>query len=415
MKKLISTLVVLALVAFVAFKAAVWWFADQDLRQARTALEELGVMERGTIHSSLAGQLSLHQASYQDFRLTQPLQVTRLTVDAGSPLALVTALVDPRRLPATWEAKADGFRLGLDANMFRSWVASAENATPALFAPPCGPDVRQRLSSGELLRLGISNISGDAVLRQRVSGLHLEINTDNTGSLEVDWPGARLSLTEPQALLASTSSALTLTLRDGGILRTIAAFCSREMGLSVDEWSARAGGLFRQQLALTGYQPSEQLLALYRRWLSDGGELTLTLDPASATYGVPVRTGDDEGASLAVQYNGAGVPEVFLQPLAEEVIETANDAVPPAGAAPQLSSAPGWRTRALAEAGQWRGHRVRVTLRNGRQVEGRLDVVSDSQLDVARPVDGGEVVYPLARSSVSGFEVWQRGSDTSDR
>lgn len=415
MKKLISTLVVLALVAFVAFKAAVWWFADQDLRQARVALEALGVIERGTIHSSLAGQVSLHEASYQDFRLTQPLQVARLTVDAGSPLALMTALVDPRRLPATWEAKAEGFRLGLDANMFRSWVASAENAAPALFAPPCGPDVRQRLSTGELLRLGISNISGDAVLRQRISGLQLEINTDSTGSLEVDWPGARASLTEPQAVLESSASALTLTLRDGGILRTIAAFCSREMGLSADEWNARAGALFQQQLALTGYQASEQLLALYRRWLSEGGELTLVLDPASATYGVPVRSADGDDAALTVQYNGAVVPDVFLQPRVAEVIEPADNAAAAAGAAAQQSAAPGWRTRALADAGQWRGHQVRVTLRNGRMVEGRLDAVSERQLDVARPVDGGEVVYPLARSSVSGFEVWQRSSGTPAR
>lgn len=413
MKKLISTLVLLTLLAFVGFKAAVWWLADQNLRQARAAVAEQGVIERGSIHSSLAGQLSLRDASYQDFRLTQPLQIARLNLDAGSPLALMAALVDPTRLPATWRLTVEGARLGLEANMFRSWVSATDHETPALFAPPCGPDIRQRLGSGELLRLGIRDIAGDAVLSQRVSGLHLEINTQGTGSLELDWPGARFSVTEPLALLESTPSVLTLTLRDGGILRSIAAFCSREMGLTVADWSARSGELLQDQLALSGYRGSEQLLALYRRWLADGGELAMTLDLASATYGIPVHS-PDGGESLEVLYNGAMVPDVFLQPFAEEAAAADELALPmieeagPGGVS-------GWHTRALTEAWQWQGHRVRVTLRNGRVVDGRLEAVTESLLEVARAVDGGEVVYPLARSAVTEFEVWQRGQAGPNR
>lgn len=415
MKKLISTLAVLALVAFVAFKAAVWWFTDQGLRQARAELDGQGVIERGSIHSSVAGLVSLRNASYEDFRLTQPVQIDRLTFDAGSPLPLMLTLFDPDRLPAEWQLAADGVRMTLEPNMFRSWVASADNNEPTLFVPPCGPDPSQRLGSAALLRLGISDIAGEVIIGQRSGALHVEVNTDRTGSLELDWPGARLTVTDPQAVMASTDSALTLTLRDGGLMRSVAAYCSREMDLTGSQWSARAGDLLQQQLSAQGYQASEQLLALYRRWLSEGGELTLTLDPSDATFGVPVQGSGSDQAALRVLYNGAVVPEVFLLPAAEDATDIAENESDEATQAAVPAGTSGWRARALDSAAQWQGHQVRVTLRNGRVVEGRLDGVTDADLDVARPVDGGEVVYPLAQSAVTGFEVWQRGDDTPAR
>ena len=37
MKRLLSFLIILALVVFVGFKAGAWWLADQRLAEARTA------------------------------------------------------------------------------------------------------------------------------------------------------------------------------------------------------------------------------------------------------------------------------------------------------------------------------------------------------------------------------------------
>lgn len=38
MKRLLATLVILVLVGFAAFKAGVWWLADQRMAEARQAL-----------------------------------------------------------------------------------------------------------------------------------------------------------------------------------------------------------------------------------------------------------------------------------------------------------------------------------------------------------------------------------------
>ena len=98
MKRLLTFLVILALIGYLSFKGAVWWLADQRLADAQQAIEELGVIDRGNIRSDLVGRLVLGDGSYQDFRLTRPVVFDRLMFNAGSPVALVRARRDhPQR------------------------------------------------------------------------------------------------------------------------------------------------------------------------------------------------------------------------------------------------------------------------------------------------------------------------------
>ena len=66
MKRLLSFLVITGIVAFAGFKAGVWWLTDQRLAEARTVLSESGVLERGSISSSVDGRVILRQAHWED-------------------------------------------------------------------------------------------------------------------------------------------------------------------------------------------------------------------------------------------------------------------------------------------------------------------------------------------------------------
>ena len=234
MKRLLTTLILAALLGFAAFKAGVWWLADQRMSEVRQALGESGVLERGRIGSGVEGRLVLSGASWQDFELTQPLVIGRAEFDAGSPLALLTALATPSDMPSSWTMQAEGLALVLEATMFRNWV-TADGASgrhkASLFALPCAPDPRQQLGSGDLLRMGITRLSGELILNQTPDRVYLELNSASTGSLELNWPGARIDLASPEATLTSSSRPLEVTLRDGGLMRRIAAYCAREAGL----------------------------------------------------------------------------------------------------------------------------------------------------------------------------------------
>lgn len=413
MKRLLTLLIVLALLTFAAFKGAVWWLTDQRMAEARLALDDYGVLERGTVGSGMDGRLLLTNARWQDFRLTQPLASGRVEFDAGSPLALLTALADPDNLPAHWSLRAEGLGLVLGANMFRNWVTAEGTSVegdPALLVLPCAPDPRQQLGSGDLMRMGITGLAGELLVQQTASGVSAELNTAGTGSVEVDWPGARIDLTTPADTLASSDEPMAVILRDGGLMRRIAAYCSREAGLATMEWARRATGALEQGLNARGLAASEQLLALYRQWLLEGGELNLSIEPSEPWLGIPVRDADAEGqeAGWQVAYNGAGVPDIYLEALPPEP-EPVDESAETSADTRENPAVAGWYAEPVATASRWIGRPVRVTLSNDNVVEGRLVSVSERELEVAREVAGGEVAYPMLLSAVSGFEVWRRG------
>jgi len=410
MKRLLTFVVVVVLLGWLLFKAAVWWLADQRLAEARDTVESAGVLERGAISSGIEGRLLLTGASYQDFRLAQPVSVGRVAFDAGSPLHLLTALVDPGNLPPAWSLQVENLRLVLEATMFRNWVTASGEADPALFAPVCGPDHRQQLGSGDLVRMGVNSIAGEALIRQKPDHLYLELTTASTGSLEVQWPGARVNILSPDRMVQAGSEPMTVTVRDGGLMRRVAAYCARESSVATDEWTSIVMDSFRQGLSARGFEASGQLLALYRQWLTEGGELTLTLDPAQPVFGVPVRSADQDGAgTLAVNYNGQSVPDVYLravEPPEPAVSEQAMQPVVPEG---ENDLVAGWYVDDVKEAERWVGRNVRITLSNDNVVEGRLASVGGQTLEVARIVGGGEIAYPMMIRAIDKFEVWRRG------
>lgn len=413
MKRLLSFLIVAALVLFAVFKAGVWWLTDQRMAEARRSLSEYGVLERGTIHSSVDGRVTLKNALWQDFRLTPPLDIGTLEFDAGSPVSLISALADPSHLPETWRVSATDLRLTLEPAMFRNWVDAgdpSDEASAPLVVLPCGPDLRQRLGSGDLIRMGITDLTGDFAVTQSSTGLIAEINTGTTGSLELHWPDTRVGPQTLDTLWSEDAPALNIQLRDAGLMRRLSGYCARETGLSLDDWGDQALEFLTQALAARGYRGSPQLMALYRTWLMDGGELTLQLASGADLPGVPVRADEDASDSWPIRYNGAEVPDVYLMPLEEpaQPAATTSAALPEEGVQAQPEGRQ-WYPEAVENAGDWINRQVRVELSNGNEVEGRLVSVGERELEVARTVAGGEVAYPILIRAITRFEVWRRG------
>lgn len=413
MKRLLKLLVVLGLGGFVVFKVGVWWLTDQRLGEVRSALEPYGVIERGTISSGVDGRVVLSGGSWQDFRLTRPLEIGRLEFDAGSSLDLASAMMDPGTLPDSWMLRADGLGLVLEATMFRNWVtAEGQNGSgePTLMTLSCAPDPRQQLGSGDLMRMGITALGGEVLIRQHADGVYAELNTAGTGSLELEWPDARIDVIDPERVLDSTTEAMTVTLRDGGLMRRVAAYCAREAGLEPSAWADQTLAAFQQGLEARGLKASRQLLALYRQWLLEGGEMTVAVQPQAPAFGIPVvPVGEElEGAGWMVAYNGATVPDVFLREAEPVVAEPDPGAIEPLEQQ-ENPEVQGWYAASVENASQWIGRQVRVTLSNDNVVEGRLVSVSERELEVARVVAGGEVAYPMLARAITGFEVWRRG------
>ncbi len=417
MKRLLSFLVMLALIAYGSFKAAVWYFTDHHIARAAGHFEEIGVIDHGSIRSGVEGSVTLVDGRYEDFRLSQPITFGRLSLEAGSPLALMIALIDPAAFPEAWSLRGQGVSMSFDEALFRNWVTAAEEEQdPALFAPVCGPDARQQLGSGDLRKLGVTGVVGEVLIRQEPGQLYAEATTVETGSFELRWPGARLKPSDPAAVLESTAGPLQLNIRDGGLMRRLSAYCARESGMSVEEWTGVVLDAFGQALSVYGYEPSKQLRALYRQWLTEGGELTVTLNPSQPLWGIPLLAEgeavnvDEKTTNAWVLYNEAKVPGVFLSQVTPEPEEVPAEAIEPVAPEAEPKTA-GWMVRDKTAAASLIGQTIRVTLENGNIVEGRLSSVDEQRMEVVRLVDGGEVAYPIVIRLIETFEVWRRGQN----
>lgn len=423
MKKLLTLLVLLAAIGWLGFKGAAWWLTDQRLAELRQFWSADGALGWGPVSSSVSGDISVRDLRFESFHLSSPLLVERARFRAGSLPALFPLLTEGA-LPSTWALNLDHAAMQLDAALFRNWVTAGDERPAPLFAPVCGPDARQHLGSGDFLRMGIDRVAGDAMLNQTAQGLTLEVHTWATGSVTLHWPGGRLVIGEDGPGLRSASGDLELTVRDAGLMRRVSAYCARETGQSVDDWAGQVMEAFAAGLRNRGWQPAPQTLALYRQWLTEGGELMLTLQPDEPGWGVPVYPdevasgaqgsgGGDESVrkeGLQVIYNGALVPDVYLfavEPVVPAVPEQAREPVVASEVMPAVVT--GWQLISLDNAERWLGHRVRVTLSNERVVEGRLAGLTDDQVEVARLVNGGEVAYPMARRAVERLEIWRQG------
>ncbi|CAN0602300.1 unnamed protein product, partial [Ectocarpus sp. 12 AP-2014] len=225
------------LFGWVLSKASVWWLADQRHADTRAAMEQVGVIERGSISSGIEGRLLLNDASYQDFRLAGPLRAGRVTFDAGSPVNLLKTLLDPAALPPSWTLRGERLGVRVEASMFRNWVTDGADGADTLFFLVCCGDHRQQLGSGDLVRMGMNGIGGEVLIRQQPEDLYLEITTDKAGSLEARWPGARLDVLNPDSPIQGADGPMRVILRDGGLMRRIAAYCARESAVATEEWT----------------------------------------------------------------------------------------------------------------------------------------------------------------------------------
>lgn len=421
MKKLFLTLICLLLLGYVGFKGATWYQARSILKQAQDQLEGEGVLRWGRIGSSVTGHVSVYDLEYQHFSLTQPIRATRMTFDADGAPELLDAL-SGGSLPGHWQLTFENLRMALSTPLIRDWVAPRNEALDAgLVNIPCGG---APLDLAGLMKLGVEQVAADVRLEQDAmldddGGLSLDVQAGKLGSIALRLPGFRFEwdmLKEP--FLDTYAGPVKAEIRDGGLMRRLAAYCAREADEGTEAWAEHATGRFSQKLTAAGFQPSDQLRALYKVWLRDGGELKATLSAADPLLGLPERNRPDGGVpvdpdvgNFEVFYNGARVPDLFVRYLPRPEAQVAAVVPEDRGTRSDSPDAPAYRPADSKHAERWMGRQVRATLTSGRVVEGKLSGTSGDRLEVTRIVDGGEVAYPLARSAITLFEVWRRTGD----
>lgn len=414
-------LLVLAVIA--GYKLAVWYGTYRSLARVQDHFQSLGVVTWDATDSTLTGGVTLERPRIQLFDITAPIRADRLTFQQPTPWGLIKTLYGlDDQPPRHWSLKLDNFNLSLPNQLLKPWAGS-DLPTLGVFNPwrlyQCGP--HHYLNGAELRGMGISAISGDADLDYRIDPkdgqlhLALDVNAGAVGSLDlnlVSAPPASWSPGHWPADLPVPASA-HLDIRDGGFMRRVAAYCSEANGISPAQWALQSAKAWQSDLEANGYTASTQLVALYKQWLQQGGELAVDLAPAAAT-GYAKLSGAGLSAAikqlgLTVTYNDDRIPGLDLGRIQTRTSAPATAPAKQTSAAASSApvKAPGFVAADPGEAARWLGRRVQVLYDDGKRVEGRLDAADRHSLTVTRNVDGGQASYPIDLSTVTKLLVWR--------
>ncbi|MFE8070572.1 hypothetical protein QQM79_05890 [Marinobacteraceae bacterium S3BR75-40.1] len=420
MKKLALSIVILFAVVWGGFKLGAWLGGYHWLQQVEAQAREYGVLKWAGVGSSLGGHLEVKQPELDLFDLSVPITSDRVTVSADQPVSLLLWLwLSPEKRPHPFEASFETVRMPLQEQMFKSWVTAEPEAADAAWNPwhlrHCGD--MQRPGAQDLLAIGIDEVAADGhvALTSKAGGqqLFLELDTQALGSLELTYQSQRL----PQEWAAWATwpwgewQSVHLVLRDGGLMRRLAAYCAQRGEVSTQAWAKAEAESLARALQERGIKPSRQWLALYATWLAEGGELVIDL-PATGQHDLndlPGWLAYLNEAEPRVRYNDSNVPDLTIafdpdrfrqqQAQAEAALTEPSEPEPAAAPTAELRETP------IQSLDYWLERWVRVELDTGRVLEGRLTAVDERQLEVTQLVESGEVAYPIKVGRIKRFEV----------
>lgn len=428
MRKLLS-LFLLVLGVIAAYKLAVWYGAYRTLTRIQDRFQGVGVLAWEGTASTLTGEVRLLRPRVQFFDLTAPLRADSISFSRPTPWGLLATLYgSPAYPPDQWSLRLDNFRLSVPQQLFKPW-ASADLPGLGVFNPwrlyQCGP--HRFLNGAELRGMGVPRISGDAVLSYRrdpangLIRLALDMNAGVAGSLDLrieSRPPAAWQWGKGPGVLPGPRT-FHLVLRDGGFMRRVSAFCSEATGLTPGQWALQAARAWQAALLAKGWVPSSLVVALYRQWLQQGGELRLDAQPSGAFHWAQIDGGDlgqaIKQAGLHVSYNGDEVPGLDMSRLPQPAPNAKEPARKTAGGASDgqepVNQAPGFKPLALKEASRWLGRTVKVLYDGGKTMQGRLDAADARSLTVTRILPEGQVSYSIDRADVHQLEVWRSADE----
>lgn len=422
MKKTVVFLILVSVVAAAGYYGSTWYGSHQMLKGIKAEVGDVGVLEWQSIEPDWTGKVKVGGLRFTVFELSQPMRIEEALFDAGSPQNLLSWLFKPKAgLPALAQLTLSQVQLILRPDLTKSWVSTVSE--DSLWPRPwhlraCGEHTR--LTAADLMTMGIDTVDLDIDLRWKRGGgeaatIHGEINAGALGSVDFTLSEQNLPAdpTRWSADFPKRWQALQLVVRDGGFMRRLGAFCSKDRYASPEAWAEAETERLLTDLARWGISPGPQLRALHTQWLHSGGALMLEL-PATGSQSLESLAALSDYLqqdSLVALYNDRRVGDISLSLDAKDFAARMQPPAPAPTPAPVTEDSTAWRDTPPGSLDQWLDRQVRVTLASGRSLEGRLSAINERQLQVARIVDGGEFATSARREDVVTLEVWRRRSE----
>lgn len=411
MRKLLILAVLLPVLAYAGVKGYLWYSIYSHMEDLRNAAAPVATIE------------------YKDIRapLTEPFGVTGITIEPhivsdririGSALVHTAGLrdlyelwkkVSDEKVPEKLEVQLNRISIDLDGEI-ASLLAS--NQKTNLFGTPldamaCGD--RDFFSPTDLLAMGYEKLSIDAKFNYGVNrvkdsvDLFVKFRVRDAASLAFD-------ISVPRSQAPTSRGQLTLQipqLRDFSINIEDLSFnerrnqyCANVTGVTNAEFVDRHLDQVKAYAEDSGFPVSGELLAAYRKFVTESGNVTITANPLDPVDLMMLLTMNPrqllEWLSLDVNISGKNIQELMMIAVEEEQ--------PEEEAKPKVALDT-YKPTSVAELDQHVNRLLKIRTLDGKLHHAYLSTVNQDTLVLTRELVGGSATFRVPIAQIDEVRV----------
>jgi hypothetical protein len=432
MRKL-TTVVVAILVALALIAGGVggylWYSTKQQADQLVTMAKPFAEISYGGIEISPAGSVGVNRVRIMPHFVNDAISIGAIRLNAPNILALlnIRRQLSQGQLPEAMSVSYHQFELPLHGGILGAKPATSQERTPFedLDALGCGPVTH--FSGNEWQEMGYDNFVSNMTTGYRqdtarnVLNLRVDSHTRDWATLNLDV-GLALTKSSPSLMELATSltpklAALEFVLRDDGFNARRNNYCAAKAAKPIDAYIADHVRLVVESLRANGIDPGPGLIEAYQRYLTEGGQLTISASPpapinpaelqfyqpedAIKLLGLKLKVNDTTISDLTLRWDATKVARALgVEPEPVEA-ETTEAVVTQAPAVPQKSYHP----TPVGELGQHIGRIAKLGTRTGAQYRGQLEAFAEGMVRITIRKPGGTATLSLRSNDITSAQV----------
>jgi hypothetical protein len=419
MKKLLLPLLVLLGLTYLGLKGAAMFFTKQAVEVLREKNVEDVALSYDWVSVGLDGVIELSGVRLTLFKLKRAMAIETVSISFDSIIDALYGMQEfadgnTGRLRRLMLVNASGSLSGRDPEQ---WLAQEVDPVFAVPLALYGCGEYSRVSPEVLQRMGIQQLVGTLDLQIIAPGQYLlDVETQQMGRWQISMTvqeGEPLQLLKPSEWLLRK---FELSYIESGYFRRLSNFCSGLSGQEREAFAAQAARQWRLAMARYGILLGPELEHVYARFLALGGQLNLSLSPSLQTPLRALVTREQENlaerSGLALKLNGEDMEstQIFFQRV-QTGVEQAPSTAPERKTEPEPSRdhVKRWTEQSLMPENLQRhvGFPVRLSMLDGKQLEGRLLEIGQHELNISQRVGSGEISFAVSLDGIAGLAVYR--------
>lgn len=435
MQKL-KTVGIIVLVALVLIAGGAWgylWYnTKQQVDQIALMAKPFADISYGGIDVSPAGSVGVNRLQILLNAINDSITIGSVRLNAPNMLALLNARrqLGKGQLPEALSLSVQQFEIPLDGGILGAGSRTAAHRSPFddLEALGCGPVLS--FGGTEWLEMGYNNFIGNMSVGYRLSSarnlleFQIDSNSRDWATINVDIGFATSapvsSVFELATSLTPKLAKLDVALRDDGFNQRRNTYCAAKAGKPVEAYIADHVRLVVERLNANGVYPGPGLVEAYRRYLTEGGQITIAaspptpIDPAELRFykpedaiklaGFAVKVNDKAVSDLSLTWDSAKVARALgAEP---EAAPESDKTDATASTVPQtVVIQKAFHPISAGELGRHVGKIAKLKTANNSQYRGKVDSVAEGVVQITIRKPGGSATLSLRASEITEAQV----------